>query len=397
MSRYRMICAAAAGMLLGIPAQVAVAATAVDIASQAGLPAPLPSNGESVVFDQDGDGDLDILLSGHGQEWPLLRQGPAGRFTLALAGIFAARQDRHGCTTADFNGDRLPDVYCVRGACKGICTNNYPKELYLGRSDNNNKIFTKIAGAWGADDPHGRGRGASAFDFDHDGDADLFVANEKSTRYPTIGNHLYRNDGGRFTEVTNTPLRHSIGTTTSTVLPKSSGFPDIALETTDGVYYYRNSNGTFGAGRRVGGSGTFDVDAGDLNDDGLPDLVIVRGPSLEVRLNDGNYSFSRLDYSTSLTQGRDVALCQLDGKTGLDIYVVQGKRPANQDFILLNSSSGKAYQRLATPKANQGHGDVATCVPGIPGGLGAAVLVTNSKWLSAGDQLGPHRLMIVKP
>jgi hypothetical protein len=47
----------------------------------------------------------------------------------------------------------------------------------------------------------------------------------------------------------------------------------------------------------------------------------------------------------------------------------------------------------------KGHGDVATCIPGVyPGYLGEAVLVTNNKRLSGGSaKLGPARLMLVKP
>jgi hypothetical protein len=373
----------------------AQAITAVDIAGQAGMPAPLPTMGESVVASLRGDNKVEIVLSGHGREWPLLQQGAPGKFSQILPGTFSAGQDRHGCSTADFDGDDRPDIYCVRGACEGMCTNSYPNELYLQRTDNS---FAKVAGAWGAADPHGRGRGSVALDYDKDGDADLLVVNEKSTRYPDIGNHLYRNTGGQFVEVTVTPLRHTIGTMSAVVVPKPTGYPDVALETTNGVIYHKNNSGTFAAGTRIGGTGTFDVDAADLDGDSRADLVIVRPSSLEVRLNDGGYNFPRANYTRSLSQGRDVALCNLDGNAGRDIYVVQGARPANQDFVLRNSGSGASYTYLPVPNVAKGHGDIATCVPGIPGGLGAAVLVTNGKWMSAGDDdLGPTRLVQLKP
>jgi len=128
---------------LALVCGTAQAISTVDIAGQAGMPRPLPTMEEGLVFKQYGDGDFDLVLSGHGQEWPLLRQGPARKFAHVLAGTFSARQDRYGCTTADFNRDSLPDAYCVRGACKPS-TNNYPNELYLGRSD---RTFAKIAGA----------------------------------------------------------------------------------------------------------------------------------------------------------------------------------------------------------------------------------------------------------
>ena len=390
----RLVCpfAVAAWVVISGPAH---AISAVDIAGAAGMPAPLPTQGESVVRDLNQDGLPDIVLSGHGQEWPLLWQRSPGRFTTVLPGTFAASQDRHGCVAADFNRDSALDIYCVRGACKGICKMSYPNELYLHQPDH---TFRKIAGAWGASDPHGRGRGAVALDFDQDGDADLLVLNEKSNRYPDIGNHLYRNEGGKFVEVLDTPLRHALGTMSAVVVPKPVGFPDIAMETTNGILYYKNANGRFAAGIKISEIDTSDVDAADMNGDDLHDLVIVRRQSLEVRINDGNYNFPKTSYTRSLSQGRDVALCELDGDRGLDIYVVQGARPANQDFILLNAGSGVSYTKLAVPGIARGDGDIATCVPGIPGGLGASVLVTNGKWMSAGNpELGPTRLVQLKP
>ncbi|MGE3294109.1 MAG: FG-GAP repeat domain-containing protein [Geminicoccaceae bacterium] len=381
--------------------ETAQAATAVDLASEAGLPPPLPSNGESVVFDYDGDGDQDILLSGHGQEWPLLQQGPSGFFARALPGSFAAAQDRHGCTTGDYNRDGMPDLYCVRGACKGVCVKNYPNELYLQRPD---RTFEKIAGAWGADDPHGRGRGALTLDFDQDGDSDLLVLNEKSTAFPSNGNHLYRNEGGSFVEVVGTPLSHTIGSFRAVAIRKPGGYPDVAMVTPNAVLYYKNNRGTFAAGVNLGGKKVYDVDAADLDRNGRLDLVIVQEKSVEVRLNDGTFSFSSVTFKKALTQGRDVALCDLDNRAGLDLYVVQGVRPANQDVLLLNNGTGKKFNETPLPRAEKGHGDVATCVnqfPGrkYPGALGMAVLVTNGKWLSAENPevVGPARLMVLKP
>lgn len=372
------------------------AVTAVDLGTTAGLPARLPSIGESAVLDYNDDGLPDIVLSAHGQEWPLLRQGPVGKFTRVLPGSFPGGQDRHGCARADFDRDGRPDLYCVRGACKGNCRKSYPNELYLQRA---NRTFARIGSAWGADDPHGRGRAAVALDFDLDGDMDLLVGNEQSTTFPEVGNRLWRNEGGRFVEVADTPLAHTQGTFKIAVVPKPGRHPDVVMRTSRGVMYYRNDQGRFGAGRRLGGTSASDVQAADLDGDGLPDLVILRQKQLEVRLNDGRFGFGKIHYQTSLSQGRNVAVCQLDGKPGRDIYVVQGARPTHQDFILLNRGGGKSYTRLKTPRMAKGHGDVATCIPGDrPGYLGAAVLVTNNKWLSAGDpQLGPARLMLLAP
>jgi hypothetical protein len=103
--------------------------------------------GAVVLFDYDNDGDLDIFFT-TGQYWPWVTKKPAG-----------AKQPTHA----------------------------------LYRNDGNWK-FTDVSEQAGMKLSY-YGMGAAAADYDNDGDQDLFVA--------AVGpNHLYRNDGGRFVEVT---------------------------------------------------------------------------------------------------------------------------------------------------------------------------------------------------
>lgn len=62
-----------------------------------------------------------------------------------------------------------------------------------------------MARAFGVADGHGRGREPMALDVDDDGRLDLFVGNEESTLFFSA-NRLYRNAGGRFVEITGTPV-----------------------------------------------------------------------------------------------------------------------------------------------------------------------------------------------
>src|SRR6476660_9388416 len=94
LSRIAFLCLFSTLSFLPFAAQ---AVTAVDLGPSAGLPARLPSIGESAILDYDGDGLQDIVFSAHGQEWPLLRQGPVGKFTRVLPDTFPTGQDRHGC------------------------------------------------------------------------------------------------------------------------------------------------------------------------------------------------------------------------------------------------------------------------------------------------------------
>ena len=170
------------------------------------------TQGKSAVFDYDGDGLRDILLSTHGgSPWPLMQAQPDGTFHEILAGTFF-RADRHGCVAADFGSiggygrpDGLQDLYCVTGACKGTCTKEYPNSLFIQRADH---TFQDVARSWGVADVHGRGREPAVIDYDRDGLPDIVVANEGPSIYPAE-NRLFHNLGGSFAEVTNSAVRSS--------------------------------------------------------------------------------------------------------------------------------------------------------------------------------------------
>ena len=96
-----------------------------------------------------------------------------------------------GAAFFDYNGDGHMDLYVVNGAdLPGHISPQPPRNaLYRNRADG--RFVETAAGV--ADT--GYGMGCSAGDYDNDGDADLFVANFGT-------NILYRNEGGRFTDVT---------------------------------------------------------------------------------------------------------------------------------------------------------------------------------------------------
>ena len=189
-----------------------------DVAAEVGLnfhgEVLAKTQGMMPVFDYDGDGDDDVLLSTHGgTPWALMQNQGDWTFKEVLNGTFF-KADRHGCVAADFGSiggygrpDGLPDLYCVTGACKGTCKKEYPNSLFIQRPDH---TFVDVATSWGVADPHGRGRKPIAFDFNNDGLTDIVVANEGPSIYPPL-NRLFKNVGGRFEEVTNSPVESNLG------------------------------------------------------------------------------------------------------------------------------------------------------------------------------------------
>ena len=135
----------------------------------------------------------------------------------------------------------------------GICR-KWPKELYLNLGSSGGVSFaTAIANARarGLEMPYDRGREVIAFDMDNDGDMDLAAANEAPSDVLGPGgavNRLFRNTGSAFQEVTNTPVRREISSTSVMAGDiDGNGFHDLLFVGQGGVRIYKNSGGTFGS------------------------------------------------------------------------------------------------------------------------------------------------------
>ncbi|MFZ1430071.1 MAG: HEAT repeat domain-containing protein [Geminicoccaceae bacterium] len=352
------------------------------------------TQGESPVFDYDGDGKLDILLSAHGtMPWPLMRNQGNDTYSEVLSGTFI-KQDRHGCVTGDFGSvggsghpDGLIDLYCVIGADRGLSTDDWPNELYLQKPDHS---FINVAKAWDVEDSHGRGRAAAAIDYDRDGLLDLAVANEAPSMVPSP-NRLFKNVGGRFEEIADPVVRRE---TASECLAAADvdgdGWIDLlfcsTIDPQTGVLTYKNGSGVFQdvtpytAYRTVPAQ---EIKLEDVNQDRKPDLLIVEQMRFTVWLNRSG-EFPRIDFSYPLNKGHNVAVGDVNLDGAPDIYIVQGRNDLYDDIMLINDEDGASYHMISIPQASEGEGDVATTIPNWGGSGRAAFLVTNGRWGSAG-------------
>ena len=172
-----------------------------DVARDLGLADTRRSVG-AVWFDFDEDGDLDVYTANMDGDANGLYRNDGSRFTdvadaagLAWAGR-APREAGNGTVrpcAADVNGDGRLDVFAA----------NYgPNGLFLNRAGGR---FEDVSAAWNiAIDA--RYDSCAFGDFDHDGRVDLYV-NGTVTGGVSYRDHLFRNAGSRFEDVTPDNIR----------------------------------------------------------------------------------------------------------------------------------------------------------------------------------------------
>ncbi len=217
------------------------------------------------------------------------------------AGVSATGGIKTAVAVADVNSDGWPDIYVCRSG---------PNEHDLRRNilflNQQNGTFRDVAAEWGVDDIAPTSS-ANFFDYDYDGDLDLFLVNTQldfsktsNMNVKDLGNgkfvrdkklqpgnnpqRLFRNDGKRFTDVTEK----------AGLLDFAYGFSSVASDLNDDnapdlyvgndfivpdFMYKNNRNGTFSeittqATRHLTNH-TMGTDVEDLNNDGRPEIFTL--------------------------------------------------------------------------------------------------------------------------
>jgi FG-GAP-like repeat len=366
--------------------------TARDLASSAGIARTTHTHGENCVFDYNGDGIEDLFLSNHSDApWQLYRGLPNGKFVETNVGTFPLR-DRHGCATADFNGDGRPDIYASLGACEGTC--KAPKELWIQTKQG---TFIDRAKQFGITDPGGRGRLPVPLNANGDKRPDLFTGESAGVDYPSP-NRLWLNVGGRrFVNPPGLPTQEIDNQCTVAGDIDGDGYDELVVcggQVAGNVFrLYDNTRGRWSIGNARFGVPTYgrsDAQLADLNGDGKVDLVTVTPTQLEVRLNRSG-RLPTVDYTLAIKDGRNLAVGDANGDGHPDIYVLQGMNASVPDLMLLNRGSGKSYTNFSgMPQAKTGEGDTVQAIPKYAGTKRAAFVVNNG----FEDAAGPRQLIV---
>ncbi|HBC77547.1 MAG TPA: hypothetical protein DCZ51_02890, partial [Bacteroidales bacterium] len=213
------------------------------------------------------------------------------------AGVAGKGDWKTGVTMADVNGDGFLDIYvCQVGNYKVVHGKN---QLFINKG---NLTFEDEASEYGLDF-QGFSTQAAFFDYDIDGDLDMYLLNHSvhsSRSYgpstlrfdhdSLAGDRLYRNDvvnGKRyFTDVTlkagiyNSQIGYGLGVNISDI--NNDGYPDIYISNDfheNDYLYINNGNGTFSERLteyiRHTSRSSMGNDAGDINNDGLLDIIVL--------------------------------------------------------------------------------------------------------------------------
>jgi hypothetical protein len=204
-----------------------------------------------------------------------------------------------GVSLVDINSDGRLDIYvCNSGDVQG---DNKANELFinLGNDDNGNPRFEEKASTYNLDD-RGFSTHAAFFDYDRDGDLDCYVLNnsyraigsfdlkrnERQNRDPEGGDRLYRNDNGRYVDVSEeaglygSVIGFGLGVTVGDI--NRDGWQDLFISNDffeRDYLYINNQDGTF---REVLpkamnsiSAASMGADMADINNDGWAEIFVT--------------------------------------------------------------------------------------------------------------------------
>lgn len=259
------------------------------------------NGGGVAIGDINNDGLPDVFLTSNMGENKLYLNKGNFRFDdiTAKAGLHQDSMWSTGVTFVDINNDGWLDIYvCNSGH---MSTGHRINQLYI---NNHDQTFTEEAHQYGLDHK-AYSTQVSFFDYDLDGDLDCFMIDNSPIPVNQLGfnnnrdlpeqqwrvgdflkgggNHLFRNDNGHFTEVTQQTGIHgsliSFGLGISVGDINNDGYPDIYVsnDSYERDYLYVNQkNGTFKDEfeDRIKHTSfsSMGSDMADLNNDGHPDI-----------------------------------------------------------------------------------------------------------------------------
>jgi tetratricopeptide (TPR) repeat protein len=321
------------------------------------------------LLDYDGDGWLDLYFVQGGPFPPpqskiergdrLFRNRGDGTFedVTVRSGLAALRQGYgHGVTVGDFDNDGRPDLFLTRWRSYA---------LYHNCGDG---TFEDVTESWGLAGDRDWPTSAAFADLDGDGDLDLYVChyiewdaghpricyNEDRTAYRYCGppefkampDHLFRNDGDRFVDVTKEAgivdrdgrglgvvITDLNGDGRDDIYVANDGSPKFLFRNGGGLHFEEIAHVAGVACNAAGAcQASMGLACGDLNGDGRPDLAVTNYyneyTALYLNLGDGIFGDHTTDVGLAVPSrsrlGFGVAFLDFNNDGRLDLATANG-------------------------------------------------------------------------
>jgi len=202
-----------------------------------------------------------------------------------------------GVSVVDINNDGLLDIYVCRVGKYEVLNSHNQFLICKGIDKNGVPFYQDMSKEYGLDFS-GFSTHAAFLDYDNDGDLDMYLLNHSlhqngtygprnellNKTNPLSGDHLYRNDGNKFTDVTkeaginSSVIGYGLGVSIADI--NLDGYPDIYIgnDFHENDYLYINQrNGTFKEENNQHLMHTsqysMGVDVADVNNDAFPEII----------------------------------------------------------------------------------------------------------------------------
>jgi tetratricopeptide (TPR) repeat protein len=316
-----------------------------------------PNSGAVLLFDYDGDGDLDLVeVAGARQR---LARNDGGKFVDVTSSTGALAKAGNATATSaiagDFDNDGRPDLFVLRAGTGTLYHND------------GNGSFSDVTAAAKVPASPGASVTSAFVDYDHDGDLDIFIAGQSHL--------LLRNNGDRtFTDQT-AEAKIEQKNVHSVVPTDFDNRRDVDLLLVgQKVSLWRNMrDGTFrdvAAGVGLGEvTGSTSVAAGDVNKDGFTDFYFN---SSGFALSDGKERFRLVKPPVDLPLVNASQFLDYDNDGLLDLVA------STKNGVRVLRNSRNAFVEVTKPLPNAASAVLASgdldndgdtdLVFGVPGG-----------------------------